>query len=639
MKRVLLIAVFIIAGKILFAQPVIGSFSPQAALPGSVVTVSGSGFSPVADSNIVFFGPVKGKTLTASATQLTVQVPVSAAFSLISVTSGGLTGYSRQYFDLTTGFTITQIDSNSFEPVFVVPVNGFSNNFGLTVYDVDDDGKPDLASSDSSSRNNIYFFRNTAVPGTINRQSLAPQLDFTSGDYSNAPFLFADLNNDGKKDLITAGAGTVPVRIFNNSSTTGNISFSDSIEVIPGSFFSDVIADGDLDGDGKTDLVTITRNNRYDTFNIRVLKNETQQGGSFNFTISPSMATLTGNNTINVLAVADMNGDGKPDILYAPEYGSKLYVLQNTSTPGNLSFAVAVNFTTDIRNEEIAIGDLNNDGLPDIILSGQQNYISVFKNSSTLNNLALTPEPPLPTSSPVVDIVINDFDGDGKPDVAATALNYYTDVKRVAIFKNTGTADSIHFSQGREIKLPNYMGSISSADIDGDGKQDIVTGGYSPMILRNKMGVANLGLCSGRSNTSMQTSLTGTSYQWQLSSDGINYYSVQDDTTYSGTNTATLQITALNSYYYGYHYRCLVNGSSYDKIITITVKNTWTGAVNTNWENPANWSCNKVPDINTDVVIPGGVVLLNSNASCRTLSVAPGASFTVGSGFTLTVTH
>lgn len=56
------------------------------------------------------------------------------------------------------------------------------------------------------------------------------------------------------------------------------------------------------------------------------------------------------------------------------------------------------------------------------------------------------------------------------------------------------------------------------------------------------------------------------------------------------------------------------------------------------WENPGNWSCGTVPDLFTDVVIgSGATVVINSNVSIATLSINPGASFTVNSPFTLTL--
>jgi hypothetical protein len=68
-------------------------------------------------------------------------------------------------------------------------------------------------------------------------------------------------------------------------------------------------------------------------------------------------------------------------------------------------------------------------------------------------------------------------------------------------------------------------------------------------------------------------------------------------------------------------------------------QNTWTGASNTLWENTANWSCGKVPDANTDVVINSGNIIIGSNVIIRKLTIGTGVNLTVGSGYTLTVTH
>jgi hypothetical protein len=73
---------------------------------------------------------------------------------------------------------------------------------------------------------------------------------------------------------------------------------------------------------------------------------------------------------------------------------------------------------------------------------------------------------------------------------------------------------------------------------------------------------------------------------------------------------------------------------------TPCILNTWTGILSNVWENPANWSCGTVPGPVTNVTIPAGaVVLVHSNATVYSLTVQPGASLTVGTGFTLTVLH
>jgi hypothetical protein len=66
--------------------------------------------------------------------------------------------------------------------------------------------------------------------------------------------------------------------------------------------------------------------------------------------------------------------------------------------------------------------------------------------------------------------------------------------------------------------------------------------------------------------------------------------------------------------------------------------NTWTGAVNSSWENPGNWSCGIVPnDPTINVVINSGTVILNSNKTVHSITVQPGANLIVNAGFTLTI--
>jgi spore germination protein YaaH len=67
--------------------------------------------------------------------------------------------------------------------------------------------------------------------------------------------------------------------------------------------------------------------------------------------------------------------------------------------------------------------------------------------------------------------------------------------------------------------------------------------------------------------------------------------------------------------------------------------NTWTGAVNTAWENAGNWSCGKVPDANTNVTINSGTVVVNSDVNIRTLTLNTDANFTVSTGFNFTILH
>ncbi len=67
--------------------------------------------------------------------------------------------------------------------------------------------------------------------------------------------------------------------------------------------------------------------------------------------------------------------------------------------------------------------------------------------------------------------------------------------------------------------------------------------------------------------------------------------------------------------------------------------NHWTGSVSSDWENPANWSCGKLPDANTDVVINSGTVVTNSNIVIRTFTINPTVAFTVGYDTNFTILY
>ncbi|MCW3109944.1 MAG: hypothetical protein JWQ09_4450 [Segetibacter sp.] len=144
-------------------------------------------------------------------------------------------------------------------------------------------------------------------------------------------------------------------------------------------------------------------------------------------------------------------------------------------------------------------------------------------------------------------------------------------------------------------------------------------------------------LCPPITSTILKSDISGTTYQWQLNI-GTGFVSITDNSNYIGTNTDSLRLNNIPSSWNGYQYRCLAGGGG-SKTYTLKFLNSWTGTVNNSWENTANWSCGSIPDINTDVVINSGTVLVNSNVSIRSLKVNPGVNFTVSAGFVVSVTH
>jgi hypothetical protein len=145
-------------------------------------------------------------------------------------------------------------------------------------------------------------------------------------------------------------------------------------------------------------------------------------------------------------------------------------------------------------------------------------------------------------------------------------------------------------------------------------------------------------LCAPVGNTELVSNLTGTNYQWQLNT-GFGFNNItNNDSNYIGVNDSLLQLTNISSYWNGYQYRCVVAGAN-GSVYTLEFADTWIGTTDSSWLNTANWSCGKLPDFNTDVIINSGTVVLKSNATVRSLTVSPGASFTVVAGYNLNVTH
>lgn len=145
-------------------------------------------------------------------------------------------------------------------------------------------------------------------------------------------------------------------------------------------------------------------------------------------------------------------------------------------------------------------------------------------------------------------------------------------------------------------------------------------------------------ICPG-GTTVFDSKLNGSSYQWQVNT-GSGFVNISNNALYSGANTSMLTLTNAPTSMYGYVYRCIVNNFRYSNVFLLKFEVSWNGTVSTQWENPANWTCNATPDENTDVVVNGGKVnypVLNSNATIRTLRLNNGATATVNGGFTLTL--
>jgi len=119
--------------------------------------------------------------------------------------------------------------------------------------------------------------------------------------------------------------------------------------------------------------------------------------------------------------------------------------------------------------------------------------------------------------------------------------------------------------------------------------------------------VPDITLCPG-TNITLQGMVSGNQFVWQIL-NGEVWENLTPSAVYSGTNSYELLITQLPVGAYGTQIRCLADGTTPGPVFTLTFANIWTGTENNLWGNLNNWSCGEIPTSNTDVIVPGNVIV------------------------------
>src|SRR6185312_328449 len=146
-----------------FAQPVISTVSPSSGPVNTAVTITGSNFSPTPSANYVWFGSVRVPVTGASAGSLTVTVPTGISYAPITVTTGGLTSAPG------IPFIATFPDSGQFTPAAFSSRTDIPAESGpqyICNADLDGDGKPDIIVANGDS-NTVTVYHNNSTPGNI----------------------------------------------------------------------------------------------------------------------------------------------------------------------------------------------------------------------------------------------------------------------------------------------------------------------------------------------------------------------------------------------------------------------------------------------------------------------------------------
>lgn len=307
----------------------------------------------------------------------------------------------------------------------------------------------------------------------------------TFGPYATAA---GDFANNGIQDLVVGGnIGEVSVLMGN-----GNGGFQPAQNYAIGGFVANTLAVGDLNGDGKLDIVagsntgvSVLLGNGDGTF---------QPAKTFDPSVVPPGSSSAATQGIDSIALGDVNHDGRLDVVAAasitisnpgPVYGDTTYDYVDVLVghgDGTLSLASSTLLATQATTfgRTVALGDFNGDGNLDVAaLSG--NSVAVLQGNG---NGSVAPPTYFATGADPVTLAVGDVNADGKLDLVTANYNngdVNPDGGTVSVLMGNGDGS---FEAPDNIALPNapYAQSPSAVvvgDLNRDGKMDLAVAATS----------------------------------------------------------------------------------------------------------------------------------------------------------------
>ena len=330
---------------------------------------------------------------------------------------------------------------------------------------------------------------------------------------------FADYDKDGDLDFCCSyfsatGAANVFTKLFNNTgSAFVDVTNLTTFSTLPaGGYFGSILW-GDVDGDGDLDLIISSRVQGSGTSSLEWPSTSSNRGAAGQFFLNDGDGTFTkstdvASNNFAGQYYADFDCDGDLDLITygANGVGASISINNgagvfqtsgwyNAATSPSAAVTVA-GITCSTKGSNGVVGDFNNDGKPDIFSAGLNGVTtSVTEIKMYMNNMALTSASTVaewiassgftasaltgPTAYGnsnlnVAMVSAADYDNDGDLDITQQGLS--AGVPTTTLYTGVGTTT---FTSSGETLTGLHYGGATWADVNNDGKSDLITWGYS----------------------------------------------------------------------------------------------------------------------------------------------------------------
>lgn len=318
-----------------------------------------------------------------------------------------------------------------------------SSPYGVATGDLNRDGKLDLVVANNTSLGTVQILLGNG-DGTF-----AAGGSYNSGGNTPRTVKIADLNSDGKLDIVVANYGSSTVGILYGDGT-GRFSAVTAYSTV-GS--TQGLAVGDFNADGKLDIATTG----WGTGTVGLLLSNS--GGGYTAT-----TITTGDSWPDDIATADFNKDGKLDLVVANGSSDNVRILLGNASGG---FTIGKVYSSGTSwTQGIAVGDFNSDGNMDVVASGlSSGTIGVLLGDGT-GALGTTTTFATNSAWPL-GLVVADYNNDGKLDLATSNNAGGT----ISIFLGNGSGT---FSTAANLTVGgNALQGIVVGDFNGDGQPDL----------------------------------------------------------------------------------------------------------------------------------------------------------------------